>query len=228
MMRYVPPRLACNDVANAGIRYAESARERLLSLTLSRARSDFNDILIGQLGGRLVLPMRESLRVDVRAMRFCRAGESRHPSLLASIARVGSVRSEKQVTRTDTGRVVTVVANEQAPRINSMSHAVRDAMGAAGHATTNADLTVPLAVSRTSPNPTGAKFRTMGRNGAVLVDLRPEPLSNRGATIYTHREPSSPGARPRSCCEQAGVSSRQLYQECRCRLAYSVKREAAA
>lgn len=43
-----------------------------------------------------------------------------------------------------------------------------------------------------------------------------------------NRQITPGGARPRSCRKQAGASSRQLYQNCRCRLEYARTVEAAA
>lgn len=118
------------------------------------------------------------------------------PPLLDHISDVVVAGAEEQMGWVDAGRVVALVEHPQAvgdravvrrPREAMRQHRVPSSLG-------YPDLAVTLVRRGRRPQPAGAEVGKMGRNRAVLIDLRPEAIRERGASGAAQVLPDALGA----------------------------------
>ncbi len=75
------------------------------------------------------------------------------------------------------------MAHKKTVRDGTEMNLPRSAVGAKGSSLV-ISVHQAIAIPASCPKPARAKFRTMGRNGAVLVDARPKPLGERPSTAW--------------------------------------------
>lgn len=182
------PVLAVHDVANAGVTNPEPFSDPTLNHPLTTQTPDFNDIL----------------RADSRHVQLLAYSAS---TLARHIGHVVCLRPKEQMVWTDTPGIIAAMQYPEAGRNRSIAQFPGNTRGYTARILPWCDMDPdrPSAdpVPPTGPQPTGAEIRAVLWNGAVAVNLGPEPL--RQSTLRAHRASPVLGVTPRDVASIAGV-----------------------
>lgn len=191
----VLPGFSGHDAVHRAGGDAVSGSERALRHARRAQGANFSHDVIGQDRGRIPCPAREPLGMKARTApvsacttfgmqtRAIPVALGRMvPALALPVRHVVGMCPEPQMGRSDTSPIVAMVQDEQPVRDGSVSQYPRVSVTTLS-ATIDGEAAVPAPFESNQSRPAGAKLGAMGRDGSILLDMRPKTLNRRHPAI---------------------------------------------